>query len=283
MKKTTFFLLSSLLLLFSACGQTRPSSPTRNAPDDSTSLRVAVLPTLGCLPLLYAVESGLADSLGLPLRYELCHTQWDADTALLGGSVDAAYLDAARWDYYQNRGKMKKMSLLLPTPERYHLLLGGNLRVRKLEKIKQRTIAAPRYTQQERYLHHLRDSLGLKQDELFQPQINNYEVALRMLVNEQLDGLVLPEPWGTQALSQGQRVLGTAQKFQDAGIYVRAFSAKAQRKQQQAKLLKQVYNVAVKQLNTQRTALLDSLLTQRYHLTSEALHKLELPRYAPLP
>lgn len=279
MKFLLALLLSSSLLALTACGGQATEQGTRNAPDDSLSLRVAILPTQGCLPLIYAVESGIADSLGLPLRYKLYRAQWDADTALLGKTVDAAYLDAARWAYYQNQGKLKGTTALLPISEQHSLLVGGHLRVRKVEKIKLRTLAAPRYTQQERYLHHLRDSMGWKQDDIFQPQINSYEIATRMLVNEQLDGVVLPEPWATQAAQQGQRVLARAQEFKEAAIYVRPFKTTQTRKQKQSSLLKQVYNAAVEQLNAQRTPLVDSLLTQHYRITPEAARAVQLPRY----
>lgn len=272
-----------LLLLPIACGSRVQEKGTRNAPDDSLSLRVAVLPTVGCLPVLYAVESGLADSLGLPLRYKLYRAQWDADTALLGRTVDAGYIDATRLDYYRARGQLRNATALVPMSETYRLVVGGHLRVRKMEHIKQRTIAAPRYTHQERYLHFLRDSLRLKQDDLYQPQINSYEIATRMLDNEQLDGLVLPEPWATQVLTQGHRVLGTAQQFHAAGIYVKALGRKETRKTEQLRLFKRVYNLAVKQLNGRRTPLVDSLFTQRYKLTPEAAAQVQLPRYRPLP
>lgn len=278
-----FISFSCLLFLFlTACGKEAKES-TRNAPNDSLSLRVALLPTLGSLPVVYAVESGICERLKLPLRYHLCGSQWEADTALLGKTADIAYLDAARWDYYQSRGQMRNAHSLISLQEDYRLVLGGHLRVRKLEQLKTRTIAAPRYTQQERHLHHLRDSLGLKIDDIYQPQINSFEVGTRMLNNQQIDGIVLPEPWSSQAIDGGNQALGGLSKWRQAALYVKAFGKAKPRKKQQIALFKKAYNQAVAELNAQRLPLVDSLLTQRYHLSPTALSRIKLPRYKPLP
>lgn len=272
-----------LLLLLTACGKESKEAATRNAPNDSLSLRIALLPTLGSLPLVYAVESGICEALQLRLRYQLCGSQWEADTALLGQSADLAYLDAARWEYYQSRGQMRHYQSLISLHEDYRLVLGGHLRVRKMEQLKTRTIAAPRYTLQERHLHHLRDSLRLKMDDVYQPQINSFEVGTRMLNNQQIDGIVLPEPWSSQALDWGNQTQGGVAKWHQAALYLKPQGKNKARKAQQIALLKQAYNQAVSALNARRTAEVDSILTQQYHLTPSAAARVKLPRYTPLP
>ena len=105
--------LGALCLTIAACHRTGASIEVgdRRAPDDSTSLRIACTPTAESLPFYYAVRSGICDSIGLPLRVKTYFAQFDADTALLGRTVDGGVTDQYRAAYYRSRGKMRDFDL----------------------------------------------------------------------------------------------------------------------------------------------------------------------------
>lgn len=285
MHRRSFSLLIVLcLLLLSSCTSRTPSADTsRPQPTDTLALRIACLPTMACLPFYYAAESGLADSLHLSLVVKTYAAQFDADTALMGRTVDAGVADAARLEYYRTQGKLTSLQRILPLQERWSLLANSRRRIANLSKLKGRTIAIARHAASERYLIHLRDSLRFKEDELFTPQVNNFRLRLQMLDNEQVDAAFLPEPYAELARLSGHTLLSTAsaQRY-PLGLYATSRVQKNQRKAAQLKRLVQVYNQAIVQLNRKANPLRDSLLIHKYQLPQESVDKLRLPLYAPM-
>ena len=155
-----------------ACHRTGASIEVgdRRAPDDSTSLRIACTPTAESLPFYYAVRSGICDSIGLPLRVKTYFAQFDADTALLGRTVDGGVTDQYRAAYYRSRGKMRDFDNFLSLDGRWSLVAGGRLRIRELHNLKGRTVGMARFANSDHYISRLRDSLRLKSDDLFYAQ-----------------------------------------------------------------------------------------------------------------
>ena len=55
---------------------------------DSTALRIAVLPTMDCLPFYVAQKCGLFDSIGVKVNLITFQAAMDADTAFCNNRVD---------------------------------------------------------------------------------------------------------------------------------------------------------------------------------------------------
>ena len=78
-----FLLLAGLC---GACGShTETADPAETARQDSLALKVALMPTLDCLPLYVASMYNLFDSLGADVRLKPYTAQMDCDTALRNG------------------------------------------------------------------------------------------------------------------------------------------------------------------------------------------------------
>ena len=275
----------SLSLLFTNCGakpekaKSAAAQTTAQTPD-SLSFIIACLPTFESLPFYYAKEAGIADSLSLPLRIKTYHSQFDADTALLGTTVDAGVTDLVRQKHYAAEGKMRGQIVWIPLQGEWQLLVNARLRLSELKQLKQRTIAIARYSSSDQYTAHLRDSLRWKFDDMLRPQINDYRVRQQMLDNEQIDAAVLPQPFAFKSKSNGQRVLSTLPSaYHQHSLYLSANAQQNAQKSKQAGLLQQVYNLAVEQLNHHPGTVLDSVLTRTYQLSPEQIKHLRLPRY----
>ena len=198
-------LAALLLLALPACRKSGATieSGERRAPDDSTSLRIACPLTAESIPFYYAVRSGICDSLGLPLRVKTYFAQFDADTALLGRTVDGGITDHYRAAYYRSRGRMRNFDEFIALNGSWSLLAGGRLRIRELRNLKGRTVGMARYANSDHYITRLRDSLRLKSDDLFFAQVNSFKIRHLMLENEQIDCAVLPEPYASRAVANG--------------------------------------------------------------------------------
>lgn len=275
-------LAALLLLALPACRQSGATieSGERRAPDDSTSLRIACPLTAESLPFYYAVRSGICDSLGLPLRVKTYFAQFDADTALLGRTVDGGITDHYRAAYYRSRGRMRNFDEFIPLNGSWSLLAGGRLRIRELRSLKGRTVGMARYANSDHYITRLRDSLRLKSDDLFFAQVNSFKIRHLMLENEQIDCAVLPEPYASRAVANGNVRLSSALPSEmRMSLYMNQRALRNKRHNAQSQLLRKAYNLAVAAINKGRTPYLDSVLVKDYQVPAAQLSAIRLPHY----
>lgn len=278
-----FLSLVALTATLSACRHKAVIVEDHNAPDDTLSLRIACLPTMGCLPFYYAVESGICDSLRLPLRVKTYRAQFDADTALLGRTTDGGVTDYHRLNYYREQGRASGLVPFVELQEQWRLLVGGRLRIHRPDQLKGRTVAIARYANSEHFFFRLRDSLRLSVDQVFLAQINNYDIRLLMLDNDQVDAAVLPEPYASRAVADGQKVLATARSGEmKAALFLKRSALRHTRRVHQAHLLQKAYNMAVARINRGHDQVMDSILLHVYRVPEMQLSKIRLPRYVPL-
>lgn len=270
-------------LCLAACQKTSsPKSHTSSSPQsDSRMLRLALTPTLDCLPFYYIANTGLADSLALPIELHTFQSQMDVDTALMGSVFDGGVGDVGRKE--QQPLRMRKLSQRLLLPTQWSLVAHADLRMPHLSKISTRTVAVARWTADEKILFHLADSLRVPRKKIYCPQINSFSTRLKMLENKQIDATLLPEPFATLAKHWGHQVKYNTQRL----AYQRAFYLKTptphnKAKQEQYQRLQRAYNEAVRQIN-RGTPKTDSVLIEHYGLTPEVLSKLRLPHYNLMP
>ena len=71
---------------------------------DSLALKIAVTPTLDCLPLFIAKERDMFSSKELDVRLKRFKADMDCDTAFVSGSVDGMFSDLARTMRIESKG-----------------------------------------------------------------------------------------------------------------------------------------------------------------------------------
>ena len=95
MRKMTYFAVFMAAVAFmSACGNSYQETKRlsrlerqRLAKEDSAALKIAVMPTLDCLPIYVAADLRLFDTLGVDIRPKLYRAQMDCDEAMRAGRV----------------------------------------------------------------------------------------------------------------------------------------------------------------------------------------------------
>ena len=137
------------LLLLAACGQSYEETKrmTREqrreaAQKDSAALKIAVMPTLDCLPLFVAAHYELFDTLRGGVRLKYYTAQMDCDTALLRRRVEMAISDIVRVEKWKGEkgpstpstgsGTVKVKPSYVTATNAYWLLIGNrNQRISK--------------------------------------------------------------------------------------------------------------------------------------------------------
>ena len=254
MKKLVY--LSIILVLAAACGQSYEETKRilrlerqRQQKADSAALKIAVMPTLDCLPLLVARQYHLFDSLGADVRLQYFSSQIDCDTALMNNRVEGAVSDIVRVERMKNRGKDLFYST---STDSYWLLLSNrNSRIKELKQLDDKMMAMTRYSVTDMIGDYAVDSAKLDHERVYRIQINDVRVRLQMLQNNEMDALCLTEPQVTEALSGKHKVLLDTRKL-DWRMGVFAFrniiSNDSSRKKQYDVFVK-AYNMACDSIN----------------------------------
>ena len=254
--KKFFPLAIGCLLLLAACGQSyeetkRLSRQQRLAEmrKDSAALKIAVMPTLDCLPLFVAQHDRLLDTLNGGVRLKMFKAQIDCDTALERGRVEGAVTDLVRALRIDKGGL--KLHLTTATEGCWQLITNRNARIRQLKQLDDKMVAMTRFSATDMLTNRVIDSVKLDHDRVFRVQINDIDVRLLMLQNNEMDAMWLPEPQATAARLMKHPVVYDTRK-QDLQLGVLAFRDKEMRRPERAKqleLLVKAWNAACDNIN----------------------------------
>ena len=150
MKKSTIIMIVCVLLM-AACGQSYEETKRQKGISkreamrkDSAALKVAVMPTLDCLPLYVAEHYQLFDTLRGGVRLKFYMAQMDCDTALQRGRVEGAMTDLVRAKRMERQG----MKLRYPavTGAYWQLIANRNARVKQLKQMDDKMVAMTRFS-----------------------------------------------------------------------------------------------------------------------------------------
>lgn len=251
---------------------------------DSLTLNVICSPTLESLPLYYAVESGLAEQMNLPLALRTETSQLVIDSLFRTAKLcDVAVLDSYRIEHYKTQKCPLDAVELFRLDGRWGLATSSQLRIREKSQMKKRIVADARYSTSAHCLETSLHGTDVKLASLYVAQINDYGLRLNMLENAEVDASLLPEPYFSLALERGHRNLWVGDSISSLVLCERKDLEKDELKKQQIDLLKKVYNTAVNDLNAGGAQKAKATLEKFYALPPEVVAKLRLPHYHNLP
>lgn len=207
--KNLLLLSSAVLLLLTACGDNAAEQAEQQRREqqiaDSMALKVAVTPTLDCLPLFVAVEEGLFEREGVSVLLRPFTAQMDEDTALLRGRVEGMTTDRERIAWIREQGM--EVREVAQTSLKWQLLTNKMARIKMLNQLDDKMLAMTRRSATDMLARKIVDSAGLQPERVFRIQVNDVQVRLSMLENGIMDAMLLPEPQATQARLGGHPVL----------------------------------------------------------------------------
>ncbi len=281
-------ILTLLLLLAGLAGCNGRSdagipSPQEAARLDSAALKVALMPTLDCLPFYYAEATGIYDELGLDVRLHTYTAQLDCDTALARKRVEVGYTDLIRAILLQKEGT--PLYVIMKCHGGQQLITARSKRIKNISQLKDRMVGIARHSVTDFYSDLIMDSARMEKEAIYRPQVNDIQLRTAMLCNGTLDAVFLPEPYATQARIEGnRRIFGhsIADRPQLMALAITAEAHRDPRRIRQTRLLLEGYNRAVDALNPNRSSeSLRTVLGTIYRLPAQATDSLQLPRFEP--
>jgi len=246
-----FTSLLTALLLFAACNQSYEEKRVisrqkrmQTLRADSAALKIAVMPTLDCLPLFVAQECHLFDSLGADVRLKMFTAQMDCDTAIVGGSVEGTITDLVRAERMIQQGTALKY--VTSTNAYWQLYSNRQARIRTLKQLDDKMLSMTRYSATDLLADFAVDSAKLKSDRVFKIQVNDVIIRFKMLSNNEIDAVLLTEPQATLArLQHHHRLLDSRHIPVKLGaIAFREKALKDSERQRQLEVFKKGYNSA---------------------------------------
>lgn len=269
-----------LMGLLAACGQSyedtkrqRREHQKQAMREDSAALKVAVMPTLDCLPLFVAKDRAMFDT-AVDIRLKFFTAQMDCDTALQRGRVEMAITDLVRAERMRRQGD--SIAYLTAT-NAYWLLIGNrNQRITQLKHLDDRMVAMTRYSVTDMLTQMAVDSAKLKTERVFRIQVNDVNVRLDMLENNEMDALLLTEPQATQALLLKHHVLLDTRKLdmQMGAIAMNKLTMSHANRQKQQEALVKGYNRACDSLNHYGLKPYYDVIRRHYDMSEQALRQL---------
>ncbi len=273
-------LLFATILLIAGCGQSYEETKRLSRAqrlklwrEDSAALKVAVMPTLDCLPVFIAKDHQMFDTV-VDIRLKRFNAQMDCDTALMRGRVEGAISDLVRTERMIQQGTSLKY---VAATNAYWLLISNRqLRMSNLKHLDDRMLAMTRYSVTDLLGDLAVDSAKLKPERVFRIQINDVNVRLKMLENNEMDALLMTEPQVTQALLGKHKVLLDSRKL-DMQMGVLAFRTNGmddQNRRRQMEVFLKGYNEACDSLNHYGVNRYRDVIRKYYKISDQALKAL---------
>lgn len=206
MKRIIPILIIAIVGLMIGC-QPKEADPEQRIQDslreDSFTLKIGYLPTLESLPLLIAEQEGYFDTAKVKL---LCYNAaLDLDTAIQRNRVQLITSDICRTILLN--AKDNDIKIIGKTQNPYQLITAKNQRIRKSKDLESRLIAIARHEITDYLLDKMLEHEQMDVDGVNRPQINSLPLRKQMMEYEELDATLLPEPFATACMLNGDRVL----------------------------------------------------------------------------
>ena len=205
------FIVLVAVLTFYGCGQSYEETKRLTKAqrlklwrEDSAALKIAVMPTLDCLPVFVAKDHQMFDT-AVDIRLKRFTAQMDCDTAMLRGRVEGMFTDLVRAERIQRQGT--ELDYVAATNAYWLLISNRNQRIMNLKHLDDKMLAMTRYSVTDMLGDMAADSAQLKPERVFRIQVNDVNVRLKMLENNEMDAMLLTEPQATQALLAKHKVL----------------------------------------------------------------------------
>ena len=265
------FSLAALFALL-ACGGDGENNDVGNEEttvSDSTSLRIAVMPTLDCLPIYVACDAGIFERESLSVTLVPFTAHMDCDTAIAGGSVYVMPTDLVRAERLMHQGT--PLRYLTTTNLGWQLLTAKTARIRKMEQLDDKMLAMTRYSATAMLADQFVDSAKLQTERVFRIQVNDVLVRLNMMETGTMDAMLLPEPQATVARKLGCNMLYDTNSLLMGAIVCRADTLRPQRQMQ---TFIKAYNEACDSLNTRGLDYYRDLIATHCHVEKDVVDSL---------
>ncbi len=280
MKRILSFIL--IIIMLASCTKQEVSVSSEQLQQyDSLALRVAVMPTLSCLPLYYAEHTGMLANTEHGIKLLRYQAQMDIDTAIIGRHADVAFTDLVRAIRLTEKCTEDSIYPLMATEEPISMVCVKGKRISKIHQMKEKMIAIARLSITDYWCEWLLDSASLNEGITYKPQINDVKLRADMLRTGLIDAAMMGEPYTSWMLKTGHiRLFQTKPTDARLSVCLTTDSCLTD-SQTQVSLgqLRDIYNKALKEINENtNTDAIKHILTKDYGIPAEYTDSIDIPQ-----
>ena len=281
MKRVSYLLFLTILMLVS-CGKSAEQQASEQQAKKKAELakyqaafKVAVMPTLDCLPAHLLKDSLLYDTAKVDIRLKEYNAQMDCDTAMIRHRVQAAFSDLVRTERLKRRKKVL-MHYLTSTNASWKLIADRQSKVMKLAQLSDKILAMTRFSATDLFTDKVLKKAEPKY-KVFRAQINDVFVRLKMLANHEIDAYWFQEPQATVAM-QGDNILLYDTSESGISLGVLAIMDNEDRSSQETAFA-EAYNKAIELINERGVKYYAALIKKYMGLTDAQVNALPTIKY----
>ncbi|XXJ20237.1 ABC transporter substrate-binding protein [Desulfovibrio caledoniensis] len=182
---------------------------------ENIKIRFGILPVIDTLPLQVADWEGLFAEQGLDVSLVRFMSALERDTAMQTGQIDGYFGDLVATYLLLDRGVPMHIALTswrtTPCYPMFGIALSPGNRDRDLAGMQGRSLALSKSTVMEFLADKLEGHLGVKPNYFERLEVKKMPIRLQMLLTDQVDSALLPEPLLSLARLKGGNVLATAE------------------------------------------------------------------------
>lgn len=277
----SLFILLAVIIATASCGPSydemkrhTKAEQERLRKEDSAALKIGVLPTLDCLPIYVAKERAMFDTAKADIRLVRFMSQIDCDEALKSGHIEGNVTDLVRGQRMKSQGMA--LDYVTATNVYWQLISNRLARIRRLSQLDDKMLAKTRFSATSLLADYAVDSAKLNRDMVFKIQINDVNLRLQMLLNNEMDAVLLPEPQATVARLYKNPVLMDS-RDKDMKLGIIAFNGekmKDKNRQEQLKEFIRGYNAACDSINKNGLKHYASEIAEYYKIDRKTLNSL---------
>jgi len=181
---------------------------------DDMRIRFGVLPVLDTLPMEVAVRDGLFAAQGLDVELVRFTSALERDTAMQAGQIDGYFGDLVATHLLIDRGVPMYIALTSWRTSPGHPMFGIALSPASKDKsapqLRGAKLGLSKSTIMEFLADRMERNLGVEPDYFSRVEVKKMPIRFQMLMSDQLDAALLPEPLLSLARLQGGGVLAIA-------------------------------------------------------------------------
>nr|WP_287410520.1 ABC transporter substrate-binding protein [Pseudodesulfovibrio sp.] len=184
---------------------------------ENLKIRFGILPVIDTLPLQVGVQDGLFEKHGIDMALIRFASALERDTAMQAGQLDGYFGDLIATYLLINQGVPMRIALTswrtTPGYPMFGIALSPANKDRDIGDMKGRTLGLSRSTVMEYLADKMENQLGVNRGHFSLLEIKKIPIRMQMLMTDQVDSALLPEPLLSLARLKGGATLATAEKL----------------------------------------------------------------------
>ena len=201
---------------------------------DSAALKIGVLPTEDCLPIVVAEQLRLYDTLGICVHMKRYHAMSECRYALANDLVEGAVIDTMLMGTLNKENPWLYAAMHMPM--KWQFLVAKKARIARWAQMGDKMIAADSHGLSHALAEQVNDTLRKQKKQAFVIQVEDLKVRTEMLITGNVNAALLPEPFAAQARKKGANVIDMPPMNGKAGVVAmrtKAMNDKERQRQQQ--------------------------------------------------